>query len=46
MAMNGFQNILIRGLGVEAIWMPAATLFLYALVFFGVAVWLFRKIEP
>ena len=45
-AMSGYQNILIRGLGLGSVGMPAAMLFLYALVFFGVAVWLFRKVEP
>jgi len=42
-AMSGFQNILIRGLGLESAWLPTAILLAYALVFFTVAVWRFRK---
>jgi ABC-type multidrug transport system permease subunit len=44
-AMNGFQNILIRGLGLGSAWLPAGILLLYALGFFGLAVWGFRKNE-
>lgn len=44
-AMNGLQNILIRGLGLESIWMPTAILMAYALLFFVLAAWRFRKIE-
>jgi ABC-2 type transport system permease protein len=44
-AMNGLQNILIRGLGLEAAWLPAFMLFVYAFGFFGLAVWRFRKME-
>ncbi len=43
-AMNGYQNILIRGLGLESAWMPAWILLAYALGFFGLAVWRFRKL--
>lgn len=43
-AMTGFQNILIRGLGLNSVWLPAAILLGYALVFFGAGVWRFRKI--
>lgn len=42
-AMSGFQNILIRGLGLESAWLPTAILLAYALVFFAVAVWQLRK---
>jgi ABC-2 type transport system permease protein len=42
-AMTGLQNMLIRGLGLESIWQPAAIIFVYALGFFGLAVWRFRK---
>jgi ABC-2 type transport system permease protein len=41
-AMTGFQSILIRGLGLEAILLPVGILLLYALAFFGVAVWQMR----
>jgi ABC-type multidrug transport system permease subunit len=44
-AMNGFQNILIRGLGLPSVWMPVGILMAYALAFFVVAVWRFRKSE-
>ena len=44
-AMDGFQNILMRGLGLEAVWLPALALLAYALGFFGLAVWRFRKME-
>ncbi len=42
-AMTGFQNVLIRGLGMPFLWQPALILSAYALGFFGLAVWLFRK---
>jgi ABC-2 type transport system permease protein len=41
-AMDGFQNILIRGLEFQSILMPAGVLLLYALAFFGLAIWRFR----
>jgi ABC-2 type transport system permease protein len=41
-AMDGFQNILIRGLGLASAWRPAAVLLAYAAVFFALAVWRFR----
>jgi len=44
-AMNGLQNILIRGLGLESVWLPAGILFAYAIGFFLLAVWRFKKIE-
>ena len=44
-AMNGLQNILIRGLGLESVWRAVGILFAYALFFFAVAVWRFRKME-
>jgi ABC-2 type transport system permease protein len=44
-AMDGFQNMLIRGLGLRSTLLPAAVLLGYALLFFSVAVWRFRKIE-
>jgi ABC-type Mn2+/Zn2+ transport system ATPase subunit len=42
-AMSGFQNTLIREPGLESAWLPTAILLAYALVFFAVAVWRFRK---
>ena len=44
-AMNGYQNILIRGLGLGSTWHPALALLAYSLGFFGLAVWRFRKME-
>ena len=44
-AMNGLQNILIRGLGSSSAWLPGAILLTYAAAFFLVAVWCFRKLE-
>jgi ABC-2 type transport system permease protein len=41
-AMDGFQNILIRGLAFESVLLPAGILILYALAFFGLAIWRFR----
>ena len=42
-AMTGYQNILIRGLGLESAWLPTLVLMAYALGFFALAVWRFRK---
>ncbi len=44
-AMNGLQNLLIRGLGLEATLLPTAILLAYATGFFLLAVWRFRKME-
>ena len=44
-AMNGYQNILIRGLGFTSVWLPASMLAAYAVAFFLLAVWRFRKME-
>ncbi|MFT3891004.1 MAG: ABC transporter permease [Anaerolineales bacterium] len=44
-AMTGYQNILIRGLGTSSAWLPSLILTAYALGFFGLAVWRFRKME-
>jgi ABC-2 type transport system permease protein len=40
-AMNGFQNIVIRGLGLSSVLLPAVILLGYALAFFGLAIWRF-----
>jgi ABC-2 type transport system permease protein len=42
-AMDGFQNILIRGLGFQSVVMPAGILLLYALAFFVLAIWRFKS---
>ncbi len=41
-AMDGFQNILLRGLAFPSVLLPAGILMLYALAFFGLALWRFR----
>jgi ABC-2 type transport system permease protein len=41
-AMRGFQNIIMRGLGIESVWLPAGVLLAYAAAFFAIAVWRFR----
>ncbi len=41
-AMNGFQNILIRGLDAGSCILPALALLGYGLAFFALAVWRFR----
>ena len=41
-AMDGFENILIRGMGIESVLLPAGMLLLYGIVFFALAVWRFR----
>jgi len=41
-AMDGFKNILIRGMGIESVLLPAGMLLAYGIVFFGLAVWRFK----
>ena len=41
-AMDGFHNILMRGLGFQSVLMPAGMLLAYAAVFFVLAIWRFR----
>jgi ABC-2 type transport system permease protein len=41
-AMDGFQNLLMRGLGLQSIFFPAGMLSIYALAFFGLAIWRFE----
>jgi ABC-2 type transport system permease protein len=38
-AMDGFQNINLRGFGFESVLLPAGALAVYALIFFILAVW-------
>ena len=44
-AMDGFQNILIRGLGLASAWRPTGVLLAYAAGFFLLAVWRFKAGE-
>ena len=41
----GGANILIRGLGLASVWLPAGILLAYAAGFFVLAVWRFRAGE-
>ncbi|MGE5138697.1 MAG: ABC transporter permease, partial [Rudaea sp.] len=41
-AMDGFQNIVVRGLGLTSTLLPAGILLAYAAAFFVLAVWRFR----
>ncbi len=38
----GFENILIRGLGMASVWLPAGVMLIYALGFLALATWRFR----
>ena len=40
--MDGFKNILARGLGLEAAWLPAGMLLLFTAIFLALAVWRFE----
>jgi ABC-2 type transport system permease protein len=44
-AMDGFQNIVARGLGFSSVLVPSAILVGYALLFFALAVWRFWSAE-
>jgi ABC-2 type transport system permease protein len=41
-AMDGFKNIVARGLGPESVWLPAAALMGYAVLFSVLAIWRFK----
>ncbi len=41
-AMNGMQNLILRGQGLPGIVLPAVVLCGFALAFFGIAVWRFQ----
>jgi ABC-2 type transport system permease protein len=44
-AMDGFENIAVRGMGFSSIITPAAALTGYALLFFLLAAWRFRRVS-
>ncbi|MBI4731115.1 MAG: ABC transporter permease [Chloroflexi bacterium] len=44
-AMDGFKNITVRLLGLESVLLPSAALAGYALLFFLLAVWRFRRVS-
>jgi ABC-2 type transport system permease protein len=41
-AMDGLQNIVVRGQGLASVLLPAGILLAYGALFFGIAVWRFR----
>jgi ABC-2 type transport system permease protein len=41
-AIDGFENIVVRGLGFDSVLLPAAIVLGFAVVFFAVAIWRFR----
>jgi ABC-2 type transport system permease protein len=41
-AMRGFQNVIVRGLGLQSVWLPVAILLAYTAPFFALAVWRYR----
>jgi ABC-2 type transport system permease protein len=41
-AMDGFENIVIRGLGLESVLLPAAIMLGYAIALLALAAWRFR----
>jgi hypothetical protein len=43
--MDGFENIIARGLGFNSVLLPAAALVGYAAIFFLLAAWRFRNLE-
>jgi ABC-2 type transport system permease protein len=44
-AMDGFKNVVARGLGFNSVLLPAAALFGYGLLFFILAAWRFRRVS-
>jgi ABC-2 type transport system permease protein len=41
-AIDGFENVIVRGLGLDSVLLPAGILLAYAIVFFAIAVWRFK----
>ena len=41
-AMDGIQNIIVRGMGLESVLLPAGFMLAYGVAFFGLAVWRFK----
>ena len=44
-AMDGFKNIVARGLGFNSVLLPCAALAVYAMLFFLLAAWRFRRVS-
>lgn len=40
-AMDGFQDIVVRGLGLSSVLLPAGLLLAYTAAFFGLVLWRF-----
>jgi ABC-2 type transport system permease protein len=40
-ALDGFKNVIVRGLGIDSVLLPAAALIGYAILFFSLATWRF-----
>ena len=40
--MTGFQNLIVRGQGMESVWLPVGIMLAFALGFFGLAMWRLR----
>lgn len=41
-AIDGYQNIIARGLGLESVLLPAGVILAYAVAFFGISIWRFK----
>jgi ABC-2 type transport system permease protein len=41
-AIDGFQNVVVRGLGVESVLLPVTIILAYALACFGISIWRFK----
>ncbi len=41
-AIDGFQNLVIRGLGLQSVLLPVGILLAYTAAFFGLAIWRFK----
>ena len=44
-AMDGFKNVIVRGLGLGSVLLPASALIGYGVLFFGIAAWRFWTSE-
>jgi hypothetical protein len=44
-SLDGYANIITRGLSINSILLPAAALLGYAILFFFLAAWRFRRSE-
>lgn len=41
-AMDGLENIVVRGLGLESVWLPVGIMLAFGVILLGLAVWRFR----